>query len=411
MADVDNESESTVPEVDEAPADPNLIRFRPGVRREGPFAVRYKTIHGYRRAYVKAGHGSALLLIHGIGDSSDTWRPVLPRLAEHHTVIAPDLLGHGRSEKPRADYSAAGFANGMRDLLSVLEIDRVTIIGHSLGGGVAAQFAYQFPERCERLVLVGSGGVGRSVSPLLRLAAVPGIEALMPVLGVPPVRVAGRVGASLLKLFDTALGRDAEEIMAVFDALPDTEARRAILRTLRSGVDWRGQVITMLDRAYLADGVPTLIIWGRRDAIIPLDHGRQAHAAMPGSRLEIFHEAGHFPHHTDPARFARIVNGFVETTTPARFDRDDWRRRLLRGGRHTVDAGGTTTPGDPDEAGDAGAAADARTPPEPPEASSPPSSPPLPSSPPPSPPPLSPPASSPPARSRPPAPAPVPHLS
>ncbi len=312
--------------------DPAAIRYRAGVRREGPFRVRYVTVHGYRRAYVKAGTGPVLLLIHGIGDSSDSWRPVLEQLAEHHTVVAPDLLGHGRSEKPRADYTVAGYANGMRDLLSVLEIERATVVGHSLGGGVAAQFAYQFPERCERLVLVGSGGVGRSVSPLLRFAAVPGAEALMPLLGTPPVKFLSRVGAGLLRFLDTALGRDAEEILAVFDALPNTEARRAILRTLRSGVDWQGQVITMLDRAYLAEGVPTLIIWGRRDAIIPLGHGRLAHLAFPGSELEIFDEAGHFPHHTDPGRFVRVVRQFVEDSEPAEFEPGDWRDRLVRGG-------------------------------------------------------------------------------
>ena len=157
----------------------------------------------------------------------------------------------------------------------------------------------------------------------------------MPFLGLPPVRVASRIGAGLLRLLDAPLGRDAEEILAVFDALPDTEARRAILRTLRSGVDWQGQVITMLDRAYLAEGVPTLIVWGRHDAIIPLGHGRLAHAAIPGSILEIFDEAGHFPHHTDPARFVRLVHDFVERTTPAEFDRDDWRIRLRRGRRTT----------------------------------------------------------------------------
>ncbi len=333
-----------------APAlDPSGIRFRAGVRREGPFVVRYVTIHGYRRAYVKAGSGPALLLVHGIGDSSDTWRPVFERLAEHHTVIAPDLLGHGRSEKPRGDYTVAGYANGMRDLLSILEVDRVTVVGHSLGGGVAAQFAYQFPERCERLVLVGSGGVGRTVSPLLRMAAVPGVEVLMPLLGLPPVKLASRLGAGLMRLFDTALGRDAEEILAVFDALPDAEARRAILRTLRSGVDWQGQVITMLDRAYLAQGVPTLIVWGRRDAIIPLGHGRLAQLAFPGSELEIFDEAGHFPHHSDPAKFAGVVRGFVAGTDPAPFEAAHWRERLLRGGpatgrRRSVDAGAESEP-------------------------------------------------------------------
>jgi pimeloyl-ACP methyl ester carboxylesterase len=315
------------------PVDPTEIRYRPGVRREGAFCVQYVTIHGYRRAYVKAGSGPALLLIHGIGDSSDTWRPVVEQLAEHYTVIAPDLLGHGRSEKPRADYSVAGFANGMRDLLSVLGVGRVTVVGHSLGGGVAAQFAYQFPDRCERLVLVGSGGVGRTVSPLLRVAAVPGVEVVMPLLGLPPVRFASRLGAGLLRLFDTALGRDAEEILAVFDALPNTEARMGIMRTLRSSVDWQGQVITMVDRAYLAEGVPTLIVWGRRDAIIPLGHGRLIHAVMPGSEFEVFDEAGHFPHHTDPARFVRTLRGFMERSMPAGFDQGKWGERLRRGQR------------------------------------------------------------------------------
>jgi pimeloyl-ACP methyl ester carboxylesterase len=315
----------------DASVDPTLIRFKSGRRREDAHPVQFCTIHGYRRAFVCFGKGPALLLIHGIGDSSDTWRPVLDELARHHTIVAPDLLGHGRSEKPRADYSVAAYANGMRDLLSVLEIDRATVVGHSLGGGVAAQFAYQFPERCERLVLVGSGGIGRSVSPMLRLAAVPGIEALMPLFGLPPVRMATRLTADVMRHFASTFGRDSEELLAVFDSLPDTAARTAILRTLRSGVDWRGQVITMLDRAYLAEGMPTLLVWGRHDAVIPLGHGRLAHAAMPGSELEIFDDAGHFPHHSDPARFVHIVADFVERTEPAPFDAEEWRRRLRRG--------------------------------------------------------------------------------
>jgi pimeloyl-ACP methyl ester carboxylesterase len=288
------------------------------------------------------GKGPALLLIHGIGDSSDTWQPVLDELGRHHTIVAPDLLGHGRSEKPRADYSVAAYAYGMRDLLSVLEIDRVTVTGHSLGGGVAAQFAYRFPERCERLVLVDSGGIGRSVSPFLRLAAVPGVEALMPLFGLPPVRMASRLTAGVMQHLSTALGRDAEELLAVFDALPDTAARTAILRTLRSGVDWRGQVITMLDRAYLAEGMPTLLVWGRHDAVIPLGHGRLAHAAMPGSQLEIFDDAGHFPHHSDPARFVQIVSEFMERSAPAPFDAEEWRRRL-RHGRHAAETEASET--------------------------------------------------------------------
>jgi pimeloyl-ACP methyl ester carboxylesterase len=323
------------------PIDPRVIRFRPGLRREGGHPVRYCTIHGYRRAFVSFGEGPALLLIHGIGDSSDTWQPVLEELGRHHTIVAPDLLGHGRSEKPRADYSVAAYANGMRDLLSVLEIDRATVIGHSLGGGVAAQFAYQFPDRCERLVLVDSGGIGRSVSPFLRLATVPGVEVLMPLFGLPPVRAVTRFAAGVMRHL-TDLGRDAEELMAVFDALPDTAARTAILRTLRSGVDWRGQVITMLDRAYLAEGMPTLLVWGRHDAVIPLGHGRLAQAALPGSRLEIFDDAGHFPHHSDPARFVQVVTDFMARTAPASFDVEEWRSRLRRG-RQPVETGADAT--------------------------------------------------------------------
>ena len=327
------------------PVDPRVIRFRPGLRREGGHPVRYCTIHGYRRAFVSFGKGPALLLIHGIGDSSDTWQPVLDELGRHHTIVVPDLLGHGRSEKPRADYSVAAYANGMRDLLSVLEIDRATVIGHSLGGGVAAQFAYQFPERCERLVLVDSGGIGRSVSPFLRLATVPGVEALMPLFGLPPVRAVTRFTAGVLRHLSTDLARDAEELLAVFDSLPDTGARTAILRTLRSGVDWRGQVITMLDRAYLAEGMPTLLVWGRHDAVIPLGHGRLAHAALPGSQLEIFDDAGHFPHHSDPARFVQVVSDFTQRTAPVSFDAEEWGRRL-RQGRQPVET--EAAPTDPE---------------------------------------------------------------
>lgn len=298
---------------------------------DGAVQYRFATIHGYRRAFLSAGQGPPLLLIHGIGDSSRTWLPVIEAFAADHTVIAPDLLGHGLSDKPRADYSVAAYANGMRDLLAVLDIDRVTVIGHSLGGGVAAQFAYTYPERCERLVLVGTGGIGRSVHLLLRLATAPHVDLLMPTFGSPLVRRGARLAAEVLRHLGTDLGRDTEEILKVFDALPDGAARRAILRTLRSGVDWRGQVITMLDRAYLAEGLPTLLLWGAHDAIIPVAHAHMAAAAMPGSTLVIFEEAGHFPHHAEPARFVETVRTFLAETTPAPFRPDVWRSRLRRG--------------------------------------------------------------------------------
>lgn len=300
--------------------------------------IQYREIHGYRRAFVKTGEGPALLLIHGIGDQSDTWARVIPTLAERFTVIAPDLLGHGRSDKPRADYTVAGYANAMRDLLSVLEIERATVVGHSLGGGVAMQFAYQYPERCDRLVLVATGGIARGVSPILRLASAPSAELFLPLLRLRAVRRLGGRALRLLHRLGTDLGHDADDLHRVFDALPDAAARGAFVRTLRSVVDWRGQVITMLDRCYLTAGMPTMLVWGTRDPIVPYAHAAIAHAAMPASRLEVFAGAGHFPHHDDAPRFLAILDDFLATTEPASHDSGEWRALLRRGRRPRTDA-------------------------------------------------------------------------
>lgn len=299
--------------------------------------VRTVTIHGYDRAYRMAGSGPALLLIHGIGDSSEGWEPLMSELATRFTVIAPDLLGHGCSAKPRADYSVAAYANGMRDLLDVLDIDTVTVVGHSLGGGVAAQFGYQYPERCERLVLVASGGVGPEVTPILRLASLPGADLAMIPMGLPTSRLALRLVGRALQLVGADLGRDADELQRVIGALPDAAARGAFSRTLRSVVDWRGQVVTMRDRAYLTDEVPVLLIWGGHDGIIPVHHAELAAAAMPTARLEVFDEAGHFPHHSDPERFVRCIVDFVTSTEPATHVPARRRAQLRSAGRSGVD--------------------------------------------------------------------------
>ncbi len=290
--------------------------------------VQYRVIHGHRRAFRMLGTGTALLLLHGIGDSSQTWVPLMRRLARRYTVLAPDLLGHGASDKPRADYSVAAYANGMRDLMEVLGIDRATVVGHSLGGGVAAQIAYQYPDRCERLVLVASGGVARDVNPMLRIAAAPFAELAIPALQWPLGRLGGSLILSALRALGTDIGRDATELRAVFEGMPDGSSRGAFTRTLRSVVDWRGQVVTMLDRCYLAEAVPILLVWGTHDAVIPVEHAQIAHAAMPGSRLSIYREAGHFPHHTDPTRFIRELRQFIDGTEPATHHPDRWRQLL-----------------------------------------------------------------------------------
>ena len=317
---------------------PDEARVSGGVRIDD--GMQYRRIHGYRRAFVHVGKGPALLLIHGIGDRSDTWRTLIPTLARDHTVIAPDLLGHGRSDKPRADYSVAAYANAMRDLLSVLGIERASVVGHSLGGGVAMQFAYQYPERCERLVLVATGGISREVNPILRLASAPNADLVLPLLRLPAMRLVGRALVKLLQLLGTDMGRDADDLQLVFEALPDATARRAFIRTLRAVVDWRGQVITMLDRSYLTRGMPTLLVWGTRDAVVPYEHANIAHAAMPGSRLEVFDGAGHFPHHFDPERFSAVLRDFLTTTKPASYASNEWRE-LLRRGRPGADGSHT----------------------------------------------------------------------
>jgi pimeloyl-ACP methyl ester carboxylesterase len=319
----------------------DMSKRKPNLRpvREVTPTLQFRTIHGYRRAFRIAGSGPAILLIHGIADNSTTWETVQAKLAQRFTVIAPDLLGHGRSDKPRADYSVAAYANGMRDLLSVLDIDRVTVVGHSLGGGVAMQFAYQFPQLIDRLVLVATGGVTKDVNIVLRWASLPlGGEALallrLPLV-LPTLQIAGRAAGRLLG--STALGRDLPDILRILADLPEPKASSAFTRTLRAVVDWRGQMVTMLDRCYLTKSVPVQLIWGTEDVVVPVSHAWMAHAAMPGSQLEIFENSGHFPFHDDPDRFIEVVERFIDTTEPAEYDLE-MLRELLRtgGGERTV---------------------------------------------------------------------------
>ncbi len=312
-----------------------MTNRKPNLRtvRELTPSLQLRTIHGYQRAFRIAGSGPAILLIHGIGDNSTTWSSVQATLAQRFTVIAPDLLGHGKSDKPRADYSVAAYANGMRDLLSVLDIERVTVVGHSLGGGVAMQFAYQFPQLVDRLILVGAGGVTKDVNFALRIASLPmGSEALallrLPMV-LPVLQVVGRVAGAAMG--STGLGRDLPEMLRILADLPEPTASSAFARTLRAVVDWRGQVVTMLDRCYLTESVPVQLIWGTHDSVIPLSHAELAHAAMPGSRLEIFDGSGHFPFHDDPDRFVEVVERFIDSTEPAVYDQE-MLRGLLRTG-------------------------------------------------------------------------------
>jgi pimeloyl-ACP methyl ester carboxylesterase len=293
--------------------------------------VQHVTIHGHRRAYVKVGSGPALLLLHGLGCDHTTWLPVIDALARHHTVIAPDLLGHGASDKPRADYSVGGFANGMRDLLTVLEVDRATVVGHSFGGGVAMQFAYQFPERTERLVLVGSGGLGPEVSPAIRAITTTGFHQVMGLLTLPGVRQVGTAGLRALARTGIKEFRDFDEVAGIYESFRDPAGRAAIRHVVRAVVDWQGQIVTMADRAYLTQAMPMCVIWGEDDRVIPVSHAAHAATLAPDARIELIPNAGHFPHKDHPQRFARILHDFIGSTRPASYSRARWRRLLENG--------------------------------------------------------------------------------
>jgi pimeloyl-ACP methyl ester carboxylesterase len=289
------------------------------------------TLHGHSVRYRMAGEGPVIVLIHGITSTSDTWRDVMPWLAERHTVIAPDLLGHGESAKPRGDYSLGAFAAGVRDLTMALGIERATVVGHSLGGGVAMQFAYQFPERCERLVLVSSGGLGREVHLLLRAASLPGSELVLPVIAARRLRDAGLLVARLVERLKLRPAHDIAEIARGYATLSDYGARQAFIHTLRAVIDPRGQRVSARDRLYLASEMPALILWGTNDPIIPVEHGKAAHEEMPGSRFQAFEGAGHFPQLEEPRAFVKALERFIESTEPARIEVDQLRDRLLEG--------------------------------------------------------------------------------
>lgn len=272
------------------------------------------TIHGQRIAVCDEGEGEALLLIHGMAGSSQTWRAILPQLAKKYRVIAPDLLGHGLSSKPRTDYSLGAFAVGLRDLLDELGVRSATVVGHSLGGGIAMQFLYQHPDYCRRLVLISSGGLGPDVGWILRLLAAPGAELFMPVIAPPPVLRAGNSVKSWLTSMGLRSPRGAE-IWHAYSSFSDRQTRDAFLRTLRSVVDYRGQSVSALNRLNLRDDLPVLAIWGAEDTIIPVDHAYAALRSRPDSRLEVIPGVGHFAQVEAPTEVVDLIDDFVTTTT------------------------------------------------------------------------------------------------
>src|SRR6266508_3944663 len=297
------------------PGTPRVDRRRRGKSKSG-LELQCVRIHGHDVTYRTAGSGPVVVLVHGIASSSDTWGMVMPGLANRVTVVAPDLLGHGGSTKHAGDYSLGALATGIRDLMIALGHDRATLVGHSLGGGVVLQFAYQFPDRCERLVLVGSGGLGKEIGLLFRALSFPGVEHVLTPVFAPAVQSRSTAVVNWLRKVRIPFPESFDEIWQGYSSLSDGDTRRAFFHALHSVVDPAGQRVSAVNRLHLASLRPILVIWGERDSIVPVRHARAAHQAMPGSVLHVFEDVGHWPQHDRPEEFARVVLAFINSTHP-----------------------------------------------------------------------------------------------
>jgi pimeloyl-ACP methyl ester carboxylesterase len=292
-----------------------------------PIERKTATLHGRRVTYIEVGAGPVLLLIHGMAGSNENWHAVIEPLARRHTVIAPDLPGHGTSAPGAGDYSLGALAVGLRDLMIMLGHTRATLVGHSLGGGIAMELSYHFPELVERLVLVSSGGLGQEVSPVLRAAALPGADLFIAATARAATKAGSAVGRGLAAV-GLQPNADVAEVARGYASLVDHDRRTAFLATLRAVVSTRGQSVDASDRFYLNARLPVLIMWGAQDPIIPAHHAQHAHEAIVGSRLEIFDGVGHLPQIETPGRFVAVLERFIEETEPARFDPEEWRAQF-----------------------------------------------------------------------------------
>lgn len=303
---------------------------------------RHATLHGDHVAFWDSGpatDGSGeprddelVLLVHGIAGSAHTWSPLLAALARRHETrryVAPDLLGHGSSSAPWADYSLGGYATGLRDLMVSLGYRRATVVGHSLGGGVAQQFAFQFPQHTSRLVLIDSGGLGREVSPVLRAATLPAAEWVLPVIAGTGVVRAAEWLASGARRLSGVVSPSTRESGRAWASLADPVHRRAFVHTARSVIDSGGQRVRAIERLDLAADLPLLVAWGTADTMIPIEHGRRAHELVAGSELALFEGAGHFPHCDEPDAFAERLLRFFDDHPPVALDPADFADRIV----------------------------------------------------------------------------------
>jgi pimeloyl-ACP methyl ester carboxylesterase len=272
-------------------------------------------------------------LVHGLGGTRRTWYHILDELAATHTVIAPDLPGHGESSAPAGDYSLGALAASLRDLLVVLGHSSVTVVGHSLGGGIALQFAYQFPERSERLVLISSGGLGPQLTPMLRAATLPGAQTVVAGLALVPQTFTRRALSVVSSVAPALLaGPDAGPVAEGLRRLTHAGQRRTFIRTARTVINWRGQTISATQHLKQLAGLPVMLAWGSDDRTIPPHHHRAVADLLTEPHLLEIDGAGHYPHETAADRLLPALHRFLGSTAPFRYAESRWRQLLTEPG-------------------------------------------------------------------------------
>ncbi|MEU7768655.1 alpha/beta fold hydrolase [Nocardia sp. NPDC049190] len=272
-------------------------------------------LHNDVLRFVDVGAGPAVVLVHGLLGSHESWTPQIRMLAKKHRVVAPDLFGHGESDKPAGDYSLSSHAATLRDLMDHLEIPTAAFVGHSLGGGIVMQLLYLFPERVDGLCLVSSGGLGPEVSLLLKAATLPGSEVVLPVLASTWLR--RNTEAALRRLgrlgFPLQPSRGATETWRTLETMSDKSSKAAFLASTRAVVGLRGQTVSATQHLAKFESIPSLLVWGGRDRMIPAAHAGNLRREVPHSRIEIFPNAGHFPQLDEPLLFFHVLDQFLDS--------------------------------------------------------------------------------------------------
>jgi len=302
---------------------------RPRCDAQAPARIEGRVgISGGTLAYTTAGVGAPILLIHGLGGSRGTWDQVVDTLATGHRVIAPDLPGHGQSDAPAGDYSLGAHASALRDLLVALGHRSATIVGHSLGGGIAMQFAYQFPDRADRLVLISSGGLGPQLTPMLRAATLPGAETVVAGLARLPEGLTRRLLSAASMLPGLVARPDAGSLARGLHQLGRYGPRRTFIRTARTVINWRGQTVSATQHLRQLVDLPVLLAWGSDDRVIPPHHHRAVASVLSRPQLIEIAGAGHYPHETAPAQLVPAVLEFLASTTAFQYSEARWRHLL-----------------------------------------------------------------------------------